>query len=108
MHRIEVFDPAFCCPSGVCGPRVDPTLLRVSSDLKWLSLRGVNVTRYNLAHQPQAFMANELVRAALAAEPETCLPLILLDGRIACKGTYPDRAQWAAWTGIDVTAEAAK
>lgn len=22
MHSVEVFDPAMCCPTGVCGPTV--------------------------------------------------------------------------------------
>jgi len=28
MKTIEIFDPAMCCSSGVCGPSVDPKLVR--------------------------------------------------------------------------------
>lgn len=104
MKRVELFDPALCCSSGVCGPRVDPVLLRVSADVQWLKLQGVSVTRYNLAQQAQAFAANETVKAALAADPEHALPLVLIDGQIVCRGAYPKRDQFAAWLGIATTA----
>lgn len=106
MNRVEVFDPALCCPSGVCGPRVDPALLRAASDLKWLAQQGVGVTRYNLAQQPQAFAANDMVRAALAADPEHALPLVLVDGRVVSRGAYPARGQYAEWLGLAVPAPA--
>ena len=99
-RHLEVFDPALCCSSGVCGPRVDPRLLKIASDLKWAAQQGVQVSRYNLAQQPAAFAANAAVKAALAAEPETCLPLVLIDGQIVQRGTYPSRAQLAAWLGL--------
>ena len=31
MSKLEIFDPAMCCSTGVCGPSVDPELLRVST-----------------------------------------------------------------------------
>ena len=33
---VAVFDPAMCCPTGLCGPGVDPALLTISRDLRWL------------------------------------------------------------------------
>lgn len=40
MKKIEIFDPAMCCSTGVCGPSVDPELIRISvsvNNLKDLS-----------------------------------------------------------------------
>ena len=34
MKKIEIYDPAMCCDSGVCGPSIDPELLRVSFIVK--------------------------------------------------------------------------
>ncbi len=34
MTTIEVFDPAMCCSTGVCGPQVDPDLARFAADLR--------------------------------------------------------------------------
>jgi len=27
MKRIEIFDPAMCCPTGLCGPNINPDLM---------------------------------------------------------------------------------
>ncbi len=37
MKRIEVSDPAMCCPTGVCGPNVDPKLVQFAADLDSLN-----------------------------------------------------------------------
>jgi hypothetical protein len=100
MPKLEIFDPPMCCPSGVCGPSVDPVLPRFAADLDWLKQQGVNVARYNPAQEPQAFAGNPVVTAALAAEPEKALPLVLLDGRIVSRGAYPSRQELAAWVGL--------
>jgi hypothetical protein len=59
------------------------------------------VTRHNLAQEPQAFAANEVVRAALTSNGNDCLPLILVNGQIASEGSYPDRKQLAELAGLD-------
>jgi arsenite methyltransferase len=43
--HIQVYDPAMCCSTGVCGPDVDPALVRFAADVKWLQERGVPVER---------------------------------------------------------------
>ena len=101
MRRLEVYDPAMCCASGVCGPKVDPALPRFAADLDWAQRQGAAVSRYNLAHAPSAFAANAAVCAAMVAD-ETCLPLVLVDGAIAFRGRYPGRAELAAALGLGV------
>ena len=95
MTKLAVYDPPMCCSTGVCGPAVDPVLPRVSADLDWLKRQGVQVERYNLAQQPQAFASNPTVTAALREHGNDCLPLVLVDGEVASRGTYPDRAELA-------------
>ncbi|HEX4932009.1 MAG TPA: arsenic metallochaperone ArsD family protein, partial [Gemmatimonadaceae bacterium] len=51
---VAVFDPAMCCPTGVCGAGVDPALLQIARDLRWLTARGVQVRRAGLSQEPQA------------------------------------------------------
>ena len=29
MKKIEIFDPAMCCPTGLCGPNIDPEIKRI-------------------------------------------------------------------------------
>jgi AhpD family alkylhydroperoxidase len=96
MKTIEVYDPAMCCSTGVCGPSVDPALARFAADLEWLAAQGAQVKRFNLAQQPDAFAANEIVTGALREKGESALPLVLADGQIASEGVYPQRSQLAA------------
>lgn len=100
MNKVEVFDPPLCCSTGVCGPNVDPKLVRFAADLHWLANQRVAVERYNLAQQPQAFAAREIVRTALKQYGNDCLPLILLNGAIVSKGAYPTRDELARLTGV--------
>ena len=100
--KLEVFDPAMCCSTGVCGASVPPALARFAGDLQWLAGQGVEVARYNLAHQPQAFVASDAARAALAERGERALPLILADGEPVSSGRYPYRSELAGWAGVPV------
>ncbi|WP_373046520.1 arsenite efflux transporter metallochaperone ArsD [Vulgatibacter sp.] len=107
MAHVQIFDPPLCCPTGVCGPAIDPELARVSADLEWLKTNGVQVSRFNLAQQPGDFAGNETVRQALHAKGNECLPLVLVDGRIVAEGTYPSRDVFAALAGIVIRSESA-
>jgi hypothetical protein len=64
-----------CCSTGVCGPSVDPELIRISVAVNNLKNKGIDVTRYNLASEPDAF-ANNVVISQLLTDKGP--------GRIAC------------------------
>lgn len=100
MQKMEIFDPPMCCSTGICGPSVDPKLVRFAADLDWLKSKGVTVERCNLAQQPGAFAANPEVMTALTLAGNACLPLIVVDGTVASKGLYPNRQALAAFAGI--------
>lgn len=97
---VHVFDPAMCCSTGICGPAVEPELVRFAADLAWLAGQGVQVERFNLAQQPAAFVANAAVKAGLEARGEASLPLIEINGEVRSSGTYPSRDELASWTGV--------
>ncbi len=98
--KIQVYDPPMCCSTGVCGPSVDPALVRFAADLDWLKRQGVSVERYNLSQQPAAFVENPVVKQALAKEGNDCLPLTLADGAVVLKGRYPTREMLAEYAGL--------
>jgi len=100
MKTIQVYEPPMCCSTGVCGPAVDPKLVRFAADVKWLGEQGVTVERYNLAQTPIAFAENEVVRAALTAKGEAALPLILVEGKVVFSGSYPPREGLAGLLGL--------
>lgn len=100
MTSVKVFDPAMCCSTGICGPSVDPDLVRFAADLDWLAGEGVSVERFNLSQQPEAFVAHAEVTQALREHGDGALPLILVDGRKVIEGAYPSRDQLALWAAV--------
>lgn len=102
MTTIQVFDPALCCSTGVCGVDVDQALVSFSADLDWARQNGAEIERFNLASQPTAFAENATVRAFLVRSGQDGLPLTLVDGEIALTGRYPNRAELARWAGMPI------
>jgi len=102
MKKLEVFDPAMCCSTGVCGVDVDPVLVQFAADLKWAEEQGVSVQRHNLGQEPQAFAANPAVVKEMEGGMDR-LPIIVVDGHIVSTGMYPSRAQLAQKLDITLT-----
>jgi hypothetical protein len=99
VPKVQVFDPPMCCSTGVCGPEVDPALVRFASDLEWLKTNGVEVERFNLSQEPAAFVENPVVAQAIRGR-DSGLPLLLVDGRIVAQGSYPAREVLAELVGL--------
>jgi hypothetical protein len=102
MKTLEIYDPAMCCSTGVCGPDVDPVLVTFAADVKWVAEQGITVRRYNLGQEPQAFAANAAVIKAMEGGMDQ-LPIVAVDGHIVSTGVYLSRAQLAAKLGLTVT-----
>lgn len=99
--KIRVFDPPMCCSTGVCGPSVDPVLVRFSADMDWLKAQGVVVERFNLSQQPFEFTGDAEVNAALQAKGVEALPIVKVEGRVRSQGAYPTREELAAWADVE-------
>jgi len=108
MKSIQVYDPALCCSTGVCGVEVDQTLVDFAADVDWAKARGAEIERFNLAQQPMAFAENAAVRAYLERSGADVLPLILVDGAVAIAGRYPGRSELARWAGVSFAAAASE
>lgn len=103
MKFIQVFDPALCCSTGVCGVDVDQALVDFSADLDWAKGQGARIERFNLAQQPLAFAEHATVKAALNQRGEAALPLLLVNGAVALSGRYPTRDELSQWLGLSTT-----
>ena len=108
MSKIQVFDPALCCSTGVCGVEVDAQLVGFAADVDWVLKQGGKIERFNLAQQPLAFAESPVVKKFLERSGQEGLPLILVDGEIALTGRYPQRAELAKWAGISAPTEKGK
>ena len=100
MKLIQIFDPAMCCNTGICGVDVDQQLVRFATDVDWAKQNGAQIQRFNLAQQPMDFANNLIVKGFLERSGQEALPLILVDGEFALAGRYPNRIELARWSSI--------
>ena len=107
MKTIQVFEPALCCNTGVCGPNPAQELVTFTADLGYLQGQGVDIRRHNLANDPLAFAQAEPVRAFLETAGSDGLPLTLADGAVVLTGRYPTRTELARFAGLDAGEPAA-
>lgn len=95
-QRIELYEGAMCCDTGVCGPSVDEQLLTVREDLRWAETQGASIARHNLTSDPDAFVANPKVTGLMQAFGEKALPVLVIDDEIRAHGHYPTRDELAS------------
>ena len=100
MKKIEIFEQAMCCPTGLCGPSIDPELLRMSFIMNNIKNAQVDAVRFNLTNDPQVFVENKQVNELLMTDGIDSLPATFVDGELVLKGIYPATAQFAEWSGL--------
>ena len=108
MKQIEIFDPAMCCPTGLCGTNIDPNLMRIAVVIETLKRKGIIVTRHNLCDDPQVYVSNKRVNEQLQKYGADALPITLVDGEVMVTRTYPTNEQMSAWTGVNLDVMPAK
>jgi hypothetical protein len=97
MKQVDIYDPAMCCSTGVCGPTVDPKLVQAAADLDNLKKQGVTVNRYNLSQDLDAFAGNDVVKALLAANGTNVLPVTIVNGEVRKQSDYPSYEELTTW-----------
>lgn len=86
---VEFFDPPMCCPTGLCGPTLDQTLLDLSEMIVELQKEGFRVERYQMTSHPQAFLSQPEVMRLVREKQMAALPIIVVRGQIMAEGRYP-------------------
>jgi hypothetical protein len=86
---VEIFDPPMCCPTGLCGPTLDQTLLDVDEMVLELQAEGHRVKRYLMTSHPQAFLHNAEVMALVRERQSDALPITVVRSRVIKVGAYP-------------------
>lgn len=102
MKKMIIFDPAMCCSTGVCGPSVNPELLRVATILNSLKNRGIVIERYNLTSNPQAFIDNKQINQLLNSKGIEVLPITMVDENVVKIGSYPTNEEFCSLLEIPV------
>ncbi len=86
---VELFDPPMCCPTGLCGPTLDQTLLDVNQMVLSLQSENLRVERYQMTSHPNAFLGNAEVMKLVREKQLEALPITVVRGRIIKVGAYP-------------------
>jgi hypothetical protein len=86
---VEFFDSPMCCPTGICGPTIDQTLLDVNEMTMALISQGITVARYQMTSHPNAFLANDEVMKLVREQQMAALPITVVRGKVIKTQTYP-------------------
>ncbi len=86
---VEIFDPPMCCPTGLCGPVLDTTLLDLSEALLALQADGHTVARHMMTSEPQAFLRNRAVYDLVRQRQLEVLPVTVVRGQVIKTEAYP-------------------
>jgi hypothetical protein len=90
---VEIFDPPMCCPTGLCGPTLDQTLLDVDEWVLGLQGEGRRVERYQMMSHPHAFLGNTEVMTLVRERQLDALPITVVRGRVVKSGAYPTASE---------------
>lgn len=88
MKKLMIYEPAMCCTTGVCGPSVDPELLRVTVMINQIKANGGDVERHNLTDNPMSFVTETKVNDLLNTQGIEVLPITILNGEVVKTGAY--------------------
>ena len=102
MKKMQIFEPAMCCSTGLCGVGVDTELLRISTVINSLKKNGIEVDRFNLTNAPMEFVNNKAVNNLLQTKGVEELPATVLDGEILITCRYPSNEEFAQLLDISI------
>jgi len=108
MKKVEIFDPAMCCSTGVCGPSIDPELMRMATVINALKEKGIIIKRHGLSSEPQDFISNKVISEILQKEGADILPVTLVDGEVAKTKVYPTNEELSKWLETEIDAKQPK
>ncbi len=103
MSKLVIYDPAMCCPSGMCGVSIDPEILRVATTLHSFRKYGIEVKRYNLTSNPMEFVTHPEVNRLIQEKGLACLPITVLDERVILSARYPTDQEMVKMVGLPMS-----
>lgn len=102
MKKLEIFEPAMCCSTGVCGPSVDKELLRISLVFNKLEKnKDLIINRFNLSSSPQEFINNKVINKIINSNGVDDLPVTIVEGEVVKTKEYPTNDELAKWLALD-------
>jgi hypothetical protein len=102
--KIEIFDPPMCCPTGLCGPNIDPALLDVNEAILKLQKEydsKLKIERYLLSQQGPKFMQNKDVLELLKKYGVEVLPVTVVNGKVVKQKSYPTYDEMKSYADVE-------
>jgi len=93
IATVNLFDPPLCCPTGLCGPTLDQSLLDANEMVLSLKAEGVNVERYQMASHPHVFLKNPDIMRLVREQGMEAFPITAIKGEVIKVGAYPTREE---------------
>ncbi|MBB6669370.1 arsenic metallochaperone ArsD family protein [Cohnella nanjingensis] len=97
MIKIEVFEAGSCCSAGVTNPAQKRDSIRFAAAINQLTLRGIDIYRYNILSDTAKFEAADAVMAVLTKDPNS-MPITVVDGIVAKTHQLPGNDELSKWT----------
>ncbi|EHO06184.1 arsenite efflux transporter metallochaperone ArsD [Myroides odoratimimus] len=99
-NEVKIYDPALCCPTGLCGVNIDPELMRIAVVIESLKKKGILVERFNLRDNPQVYVDTKVVNDFIQKESINNFPITTLNGVIVLTKSYPSNKQISEWLEV--------
>lgn len=100
MKTLKIYDPAMCCPTGVCGTDVDTKLVQLASFLNSLDKSVFLVSRFSLSSEPMEYVQNKEVARILKEDGVDFLPLVFIDEKLVFSKDYPSVPELSKKLGL--------
>lgn len=98
MTSIEIFENVTCCSGGF-----DKELLSISNAINNLKEHGIEIKRYNLTKDPQAFIDNKVINDFIAVHGVKELPVTIVNNKIVKLSQYPTSKDFSQWLEIQIS-----
>ncbi|EKB03359.1 MULTISPECIES: arsenite efflux transporter metallochaperone ArsD [Myroides] len=99
-NEVKIYDPALCCPTGLCGVNIDPELMRIAVVIESLKKKGILIERFNLRDNPQVYVDTKVVNDFIQKESIDNFPITTLNGVIVLTKSYPSNKQISEWLEV--------
>lgn len=97
---LKIYDPAMCCPTGVCGTDIDTKLVQLANFLTRLDKEKFEVSRFGLSTEPAEYVSNKEVSRILKEEGVDSLPLFFINDELVFSKDYPSVPQLSSKLGL--------
>ena len=89
-HDVIVYEGALCCPTGICGPEPDKTIIDFNEMIRNLAdNKHIKITRASMSFDMDRFLQEPLIFGRIRENGPAVLPITTVNGKIILEKKYP-------------------